>query len=164
MVEIWTTLLHRTDLIQFDDFQSWIACLRSWPSNLVGLKKELWPYHTENLILFLLSYSDMDFNISIIFLLHNSVVLEPQLTDWRPDVLLQDSQVESRLILFISNHPHTITLPSPCLNVLTVYCCLWFITDVIKSLSLSVHICPKELRVVKMCLGKLEISFHVFLV
>ncbi len=75
-------------------FRAWNNCLRSCHSISIGFKSRLWLGHSKTLIDFFLEpfRGGLTGMFGIIVLLHNPGALELEVTNWRPDILLQDFQ------------------------------------------------------------------------
>ncbi len=86
-----------------EGFRAWMDCLRSCHSISIGFKSGLWFGHSKTLILFFLSHSEMDLLVfGIIVLLHNPSALDLEVTNWQPNILLQDFLIECRIYGSIS--------------------------------------------------------------
>ncbi len=79
-----------------EGFQTWKDCLRSCHSISIGFKSGLWLGHSKTLI-FLEPFRGGLAGVFRIIVLHNPCALELEVTNWRPDILLQDFLIACRI-------------------------------------------------------------------
>ncbi len=131
----------------FEGFRAWKVCLRSCHSISVGFKSVLWFGPSKNLnFVFLEPFrGGLAGVFEIIVLLHEPNALG--VTNWRPDILLQDFLIECRIQGSINygkssrswsckaapDHHTTITMFYCWCDVLFKKCCVGFMPDVTTS-------------------------------
>ncbi len=145
-----------------EGFQAWMDCLRSCHNISIGFKFGLWLN-----IIFLEPFRGGLVGVfGIIVLLHNPSALKLEVTNWWPDILLQDFLIECRIHGSINYGKssrswsckaapdHHITTMFNCwYDVLFMKCCVGFTPDVMghalsKKLNFCLispqNICPKS--------------------
>ncbi len=82
-----------------EGFRSWMDCLRSCHSISIVFKSGLWLGHFQNLNFVFLSHSEVDLLMCLGSLSYCiiQVRLSLRVTNWRPDILLQDFLIEFRI-------------------------------------------------------------------
>ncbi len=165
----------------FEGFWAWKVCLRSCHSISNGFKSVLWFGPSKNLnFVFLEPFrGGLAGVFGIIVLLHEPNALG--VTNWRPDILLQDFLIECRIQGSINygkssrswsckaapDHHTTTTMFYCWCDVLFMKCCVGFMPDVTTSKKFNFslispqNICTKVLGIIKIYFGKCEMSLCV---
>ncbi len=156
-----------------EGFQAWKDCLRSCHSISIGFKSGLLTWPLQNLHFVQPFRGGLAGVFGIIVLLHNPSALELEVTNWWPDILLQDFLIECRIHGSINygkssrswsckaapDH-HTTTTFDCWYDVLFMKCCVGFTPDVTGHTSSKKfnfccispqNIWPKFLGIFKIC-------------
>ncbi len=169
-----------------EGFRAWMDWLRSCHSISIGFKPGLWLGHSKTFnFVFLEPFrGGLAGVFGIIVLLHNTSALELEVTNWWPDILLQDFLIECRIHGSINygkssrswsckaapDHHTTTTMFDCWYDVLFMKCCVGFTPDVTghipsKKLNFCLispqNICLKVLGIIDIFFGKCETSLCV---